>query len=74
MASRELVERVKCATDHRGAFVAITPKGRKAIKAAAPAHVAAVRRNFIDLLSQRELAALKGDGGPTCLTAPIWRE
>jgi hypothetical protein len=38
--------------------VAITPRGRKAMDAAAPAHVAAVRRYFIDLLTTTELDTL----------------
>ena len=58
MIERDLVKREKCPTDQRGAFVAITPRGRKAISAAAPAHVAAVRRYFIDLLTTSELDTL----------------
>ncbi len=58
MIERDLVKREKCATDQRGAFVAITPRGREAISAAAPAHVAAVRRYFIDVLTQAEIDTL----------------
>jgi len=58
MVERDLVRREKCPTDQRGAFVAITPRGRKAISAAAPAHVAAVRHYFIDLLTPPELDTL----------------
>ena len=58
MVERELVERHDCPTDKRGAFVGITPKGRKAIREAAPGHVAAVRRLFIDRLTRRELDTL----------------
>jgi DNA-binding MarR family transcriptional regulator len=58
MAERDLVKRTRCPTDQRGSFVAITNTGRKALKAAAPGHVAAVRRYFIDQLSASELAAL----------------
>jgi DNA-binding MarR family transcriptional regulator len=58
MIKRGLVARHECAEDGRGAFVAITPVGRKTIEAAAPQHVALVRRLVIDALSPDELAAL----------------
>src|ERR1700721_4805427 len=58
MVDRELVKRQGCPTDKRGAFVRITQKGRKAIKEAAPGHVASVRRYFIDQLTARELETL----------------
>jgi DNA-binding MarR family transcriptional regulator len=58
MVYRELVSRRDCPTDKRGAFIGITQKGRKAIKAAAPGHVSSVRRYFIDQLTKRELEAL----------------
>ena len=58
MVDRGLVDREGCKTDKRGAFVAITEAGRKAIKSAAPGHVASVRRYFIDLLTAREIDAL----------------
>jgi DNA-binding MarR family transcriptional regulator len=60
MISRDLVRRDKCPTDQRGAFVAITAQGRKAIAAAAPGHVSAVRRYFIDQLTDKELQTLTG--------------
>jgi DNA-binding MarR family transcriptional regulator len=55
MQQRGLVERRECPTDARGAFIRLTRAGRRAIEAAAPQHVAAVRDSFIDLLSAREL-------------------
>jgi DNA-binding MarR family transcriptional regulator len=58
MIKRGLVARQECAEDGRGAFVAITPVGRKSIEAAAPQHVAMVRRLVIDALSPDELATL----------------
>jgi DNA-binding MarR family transcriptional regulator len=58
MVERGLVKRQDCPTDKRGAFVGITRGGRKAIEAAAPGHVAGVRRYFIDLLTSRELETL----------------
>ena len=58
MAKRGLVAREECAEDGRGAFVVITPAGRETIEAAAPKHVAAVRRLVVDVLDPDELAAL----------------
>ncbi|MER7330320.1 MULTISPECIES: MarR family transcriptional regulator [unclassified Micromonospora] len=58
MQQRGLVTREECATDGRGAVIALTPEGRRAIEAAAPGHVAAVRRHLIDLLTPDEIAAL----------------
>ncbi len=58
MEQRQLVARVKCPADRRGWFVTMTVQGRAAITAAAPAHVALVRRQFIDLLSVEQLATL----------------
>lgn len=58
MQRRGLVERRGCETDARGAFIALTRVGRRAIEEAAPQHVDAVRENFIDLLTREELATL----------------
>ncbi len=58
MEQRGLVGREKCATDHRGAFVVLTGKGHRAIEAAAPLHVANVRRHFVDLVTAGELRTL----------------
>ncbi|MFI0792759.1 MarR family winged helix-turn-helix transcriptional regulator [Micromonospora rubida] len=58
MQQRGLVTREECAADGRGAVVALTAEGRRAVEAAAPGHVAAVRRHLIDLLTPAEIAAL----------------
>jgi DNA-binding MarR family transcriptional regulator len=58
MQARGLVVKEDCADDGRGAVVVLTAKGRQTIEAAAPAHVASVRRNFVDLLTEDELATL----------------
>lgn len=63
MVERGLVRREKCETDQRGAFVAVTKKGRRAIEAAAPGHVEAVRRHFMDLLTPTELKTLSTVAG-----------
>jgi DNA-binding MarR family transcriptional regulator len=59
MIDRGLVARQKCKTDQRGTFVTITPVGRKTIRAAAPRHVAGVRRHFIEPLTKDEVGALE---------------
>jgi DNA-binding MarR family transcriptional regulator len=55
MAARDLVTKETCESDRRGAFVVATMLGRKAIEAAAPGHVATVRRLFVDQLSVEDL-------------------
>ena len=58
MSERGLVERLKCPTDLRGFFVKITAAGHAAIIAAAPEHVAVVRRHFIDLLTPEQIGTI----------------
>ncbi|KAB1943641.1 MarR family transcriptional regulator [Micromonospora sp. ALFpr18c] len=58
MQQRGLVTREECPDDARGAIVVLTPAGRGAIEAAAPGHVTAVRRHFLDLLTPAEVEAL----------------
>jgi DNA-binding MarR family transcriptional regulator len=59
MERRGLVRREECSDDARGAIVALTDAGLASIERAAPAHVASVRRHFIDLLTDDQLAALR---------------
>ena len=68
MADRGLVKKQKCDSDRRGAFVLVMNRGRKELEAAAPGHVAAVRRLFVDLLTQDELDAV-GAAAEVVLTA-----
>lgn len=58
MSRRGLVRKERCDDDRRGAFVVVTEPGREAIEAAAPHHVAMVRRLFIDPLTPGELDAI----------------
>jgi DNA-binding MarR family transcriptional regulator len=58
MEGRGLVEKGACDTDRRGSFVVLTEAGRAAIEAAAPHHVADVRRWFFDALSPAQVDAL----------------
>lgn len=68
MESRGLVARERCASDRRGAYVVVTGAGRREIAAAAPGHVAAVRRLFVDRLSPDQLEAVR-DAAETVLGA-----
>jgi DNA-binding MarR family transcriptional regulator len=54
MEKRGLVCREECASDARGSMVRLTELGRKAIDAAAPDHVDAVRGYFFDRLTPAE--------------------
>lgn len=58
MARRGLLVREDCPDDARGSYVRLTTEGRRTIERAAPAHVEAVRRYFIDALSVQQLEAL----------------
>lgn len=55
MAERGLVAKERCGGDRRGAEVVVTKRGRKEIEAAAPGHVEAVRRLFVDRLTPKQL-------------------
>ncbi|GAA1586368.1 MULTISPECIES: MarR family winged helix-turn-helix transcriptional regulator [Kribbella] len=58
MEKRGLVCREECTSDARGSMVRLTALGRKAIDAAAPDHVEAVRNYFFDRLTTSEQAQL----------------
>jgi len=55
MEQRGLVVRSEALDDRRGTMVSLTPAGLRAIRVAAPGHVEAVRRYFIDLLEPDEI-------------------
>ena len=63
MAERGLVKKERCDSDRRGAYVVVTTKGRKEIGAAAPGHVATVRRLFIDVLAPEQLDVIADAAG-----------
>jgi DNA-binding MarR family transcriptional regulator len=58
MVERGLVKKQECSSDRRGFYVAVTARGRREIEAAAPGHVAAVRRLFVDPLTPEQLDAI----------------
>ncbi|HWL37558.1 MAG TPA: MarR family winged helix-turn-helix transcriptional regulator [Frankiaceae bacterium] len=55
MVERGLVAKERCGSDRRGAYVAVTGHGRAEIAAAAPGHVATVRRLFLDHVTPTQL-------------------
>jgi DNA-binding MarR family transcriptional regulator len=58
LENRGLVTRQACSDDRRGQFCAMTAKGWDTLVAAAPVHVAGVRRHFVDQLTDAEYDAL----------------
>jgi DNA-binding MarR family transcriptional regulator len=52
------VRRTACPTDKRGALAVLTDDGFAAIEAAAPGHVAAVRRHLFDVLTPAQIQQL----------------
>ena len=68
MESRGLVTKEQCPSDRRGAFAVATGEGRRQLAAAAPGHVAAVRRLFVDRLRPDQLDTL-ADLAETVLAA-----
>jgi DNA-binding MarR family transcriptional regulator len=58
MEQRGLVARQPSADDARGALISLTDQGWSVLQQAAPPHVASVRRNLIDRLTEEEVATL----------------
>jgi len=58
MEERGLVERLACEGDGRGVNCHMTSHGFETLVAAAPGHVAAVRRVLVDALTPQQFAAL----------------
>jgi DNA-binding MarR family transcriptional regulator len=57
MERRELIRREECATDSRGAEIAITTAGTDAFRDASAPHLHAIRELFIDALTPAQLTA-----------------
>jgi DNA-binding MarR family transcriptional regulator len=66
MRRRGMVYREEHPTNSRAAVIALTAEGLDAIVAAAPDHVASVRRHFVDLLTEEQIRML-GDVTETVL-------
>jgi DNA-binding MarR family transcriptional regulator len=58
LEERRLVERSPDPTDRRATNARLTDRGWKAIRAAAPGHVANVRRNVVDALTPEQVRQL----------------
>lgn len=58
MEKSGLVIRTTCPTDRRGVWAEVTDVGIKLLETAAPSHVAAVRRNFVEAIGDEDYAAL----------------
>ncbi|MFE3201838.1 MarR family winged helix-turn-helix transcriptional regulator [Embleya sp. NPDC059237] len=59
MEARGLLQRAPDPADGRGCFLILTAHGLDTLENAAPAHVASVRRHFIDRLPPEDLGALE---------------
>ncbi|WP_166020510.1 MarR family winged helix-turn-helix transcriptional regulator [Streptomyces chilikensis] len=59
MEARGLLRREPDPADGRGCLLVLTDHGLKTLEDAAPAHIASVRRHFIDLLSAEDLRAVE---------------
>ncbi len=62
LEERGWVRRRDCATDRRGQLAELTDAGFAVLEAAAPGHVAAVRRHVIDRLDPDQIAQLAAIG------------
>lgn len=56
---RGWVQREECETDRRGQFAVLTDAGQRALEAAAPGHVEAVRSTIFDRLSPTQQSQLQ---------------
>ena len=65
-----LVERLRCDTDARVVYAAITPAGRQRLRQAYPTHLRGVRQHFIDRLTPSQLAALHAALDPLVAGCP----
>lgn len=59
LADRGLVERFPCPEDGRATNARLTEAGWEAVVAAAPGHVATVRRDVLDPLTRQQVAQLR---------------
>ena len=58
MENAHLVERSSCPTDRRGVWAHLTGTGFELLEEAAPRHVEAVRRYFVEAMSEQDYAAV----------------
>lgn len=53
-----LVDRSSCPTDRRGVWAQLSARGLALLETAAPSHVEAVRRNFVEAMTEDDYTAL----------------
>ncbi len=58
MESNGLLERTSASTDRRGVIARLTERGFKLLETAAPSHVAAVRKVFVDAIDPEDFQAV----------------
>jgi DNA-binding MarR family transcriptional regulator len=58
LESAGIVQRMTCSEDRRGSFAVLTDHGWQVLVAAAPDHVAGVRRHFVDVLGTKAFTDL----------------
>ncbi|MGY1864381.1 MULTISPECIES: MarR family winged helix-turn-helix transcriptional regulator [Nocardia] len=58
LEAQQMVRRNTCLEDGRGVLAELTEEGMRRLEAAAPGHVEAVRRHFIDLLAPAQLEVI----------------
>ena len=58
MEKLSLVIRTTCPSDRRGVWAELTAAGMKTLESAAPSHVTAVRRNFVEAMDAADYEAL----------------
>ena len=58
MEKQDLVQRASCPTDRRGVWAILTDQGMELLCTAAPSHVAAVQRNFVQAVEDKDFVAL----------------
>jgi len=58
LAEKGWIDRIRCPSDKRGAFAMLTDAGYAVLEAAAPGHVAGVRRHVFDQLTRGQVEAL----------------
>ncbi len=58
LETQQMVRRNTCLEDGRGVLAELTDEGMRRLEAAAPGHVEAVRRHFIDLLAPAQLEVI----------------
>src|SRR6266581_5888263 len=58
MEGRQLIRRDGCATDSRGAEIALTAEGARVFRRATAPHMRSIKRHFADALTPEQFAAL----------------